>query len=406
MRQRLALLVLLFAAVLAAEAAPQRGARPAPDLPPVSMTCPMHPDVVDSTPGNCPICRMKLVPVRLETIWACPVHAQIAETSSGKCPIDHRDLVQMTVALTWTCPEQPEVEHLERGTCAGGKPMAPKRTLRPHGNHNPQHGGQFFMAPDNFHHVEGAYPRARVFRLYLYDDYARPLPGARIKPIKARVVTNERFDPATRTTTELSKFTLVPRTGYLEARVDTASMPAQMTAKVQFRSDAPEYRFDFTFPAFTKQPAAPCGAGLKPCATGTRVAVSPAPPTPTTMPEPPSPQPAVDPGAAPTSIPETVPEIVVQLKTRHQEIGELVQRGAFGALWVPAFQARDLSIALETHLGELPAAAREAAQPAITRLVRTAWLLDAFGDVGNRQQIVEAYAIFGAAVDEVVSAFK
>jgi hypothetical protein len=38
--------------------------------------------------------------------------------------------------------------------------------------------------------------------------------------------------------------------------------------------------------------------------------------------------------------------------------------------------------------------------------VRTAWLLDAFGDVGNRQQIVDAYVIFGAAVDEVISAFK
>ena len=60
--------------------------------------------------------------------------------------------------------------------CPDGTPMIAKRTLRPHGNHNPQHGGQFFMAPDNFHHLEGAYPRAGVFRLYLYDDYARPLP--------------------------------------------------------------------------------------------------------------------------------------------------------------------------------------------------------------------------------------
>jgi len=108
----------------------------------------------------------------------------------------------------------------------------------------------------------------------------------------------------------------------------------------------------------------------------------------------------------PMPIPDSVPEIVAQLKMRHQEIGGLVERGAFGAVWVPAFQARDLSIALEARLGELPEAAREAGEPAIKRLVRTAWLLDAFGDVGNRQQIVDAYAIFGAAVDEVISAFK
>jgi hypothetical protein len=116
--------------------------------------------------------------------------------------------------------------------------------------------------------------------------------------------------------------------------------------------------------------------------------------------------PAVDPSLVPVPIPDSVPEILAQLKADHQEIGELVQRGAFGAVWVPAFHARDLSIALEGRLGALPEAAREAAEPAIKRLVRTAWLLDAFGDVGNRQQIVDAYAIFGAAVDEVVSAFK
>jgi hypothetical protein len=38
--------------------------------------------------------------------------------------------------------------------------------------------------------------------------------------------------------------------------------------------------------------------------------------------------------------------------------------------------------------------------------VRTAWLLDAYGDLGNRQQITDAYEIFKAAVSDVVSAFE
>jgi hypothetical protein len=97
--------------------------------------------------------------------------------------------------------------------------------------------------------------------------------------------------------------------------------------------------------------------------------------------------------------------MLAELKARGEQVGELVQRGAFGAVWVPAFQARDLGIALEAHLGDLPAAARDAAEPAIQRLVRTAWLLDAFGDIGNRQQIVEAYAVFASAITDITQAF-
>ena len=99
--------------------AAQRGAAPSTNVPPVSMTCPMHPDVVESSPGDCPICKMKLVPVRLETVWTCPVHLQVAEANAGKCPIDHRDLIQMTVALTWTCAGHPEIDHVDRGAVSG-----------------------------------------------------------------------------------------------------------------------------------------------------------------------------------------------------------------------------------------------------------------------------------------------
>lgn len=51
----------------------------------------------------------------------------------------------------------------------------------PHQNHKPQHGGQFFMAEDNIHHLEGVLIAPGTFRLYLYDAYTVALPPAGVK---------------------------------------------------------------------------------------------------------------------------------------------------------------------------------------------------------------------------------
>jgi len=361
-----------------------------------------------------------------EAVWSCPLHAVVSEKAAGKCPICRRDLVPVTATVTWTCADHPEIDRPAPGKCPDGSAMEKRYVQSTHANHNPQHGGLFFMAPDMWHHLEGAYSQDEMLRVYLYNDYTKPLPPELARQVAGRVVLKETFDPATRTTKEIAAFPLVRAgRGYLEARVDTASLPAQLTAKVRFKDDAPEYRFDFTFSELSKKPAPPpsvaapdqsagrsrtAAPGARsdrtPASAATRPAAAAAPPAATSDAAPPAS--AAGPPADPPAvvIPDSVPEILAQLKTRHREIGELVERGAFGAVWVPAFQARYLSIALEARLNELPAAAREAGEPAIKRLVRTAWLLDAFGDVGNRQQIVDAYAVFGAAVDEVVAAFK
>jgi len=379
----------------------------APALPALSYTCIHHPDVLETKPGTCPICKLALVPVRLDGAWMCPVHSAVIESTTGKCRLCGRALIPVTVSLTWTCRDD-QVEHLEPGNCADGSPRIGKRALRPHGNHNPQHGGQFFMAPDNWHHLEGALPAQRVFRLYLYDDYGRPLAADKIRDVQARVVTKEDFDPATRKTTDVVAFPLktVRNRSYLEARVDTSTLPAEMTAKVRFGGDQPEYRFDFTFEKLTKEPLVPVAGPSRAKSTATQpstaVTATPAatapPSTATTG--------GSDPALTPLPIPTTMDGIVAQLKMRQRQVGDLVSRGDFTAIWVPAFQAKDLAIALEPHLAHLAAGKRDVAEPAINNVVRTAWLLDAAGDVGNRQQIEVVFASFTSAVEKLVTAFE
>jgi hypothetical protein len=217
-------------------------------------------------------------------------------------------------------------------------------------------------------------------------------------------VTKETFDPATRKTTELSSFPLrVSRNrGYLEARVDTATFPAEMTAKVRFGSDSDEHRFDFTFEAFTKEPAAPTSLPR----VNTQTPSAPPAPLPSPPVEVPPPPAIAETSLGPQPIPSSMAEILGELRSRESEVRDLIARGDFAAVWVPAFRAKDLAIALEPHLAHLAGDKRDAGEPALSRVVRGAWLLDAAGDVGNRQQVEAAYATFTAGVAEVIAAFQ
>jgi P-type Cu+ transporter len=70
-------------------------------------TCPMHPEVRQHGPGNCPICGMTLVPADAPpdparpvaggfdkvpqgwrgTVYTCPMHPEVRQTEPGSCPI-------------------------------------------------------------------------------------------------------------------------------------------------------------------------------------------------------------------------------------------------------------------------------------------------------------------------------
>src|SRR5688500_17856666 len=231
----------------------------AAQLPALSWTCPMHPDVLEAKKGACHICGMDLEPVRLVLVYTCPVHAVIEQSKPGKCRICARDLVQKTAALTFTCAGKRDTSQIEPGKCPDGSAMIPRYTARAHGDHNPKHGGIFLMAPDNWHHLEGTYPAAGRFRVYVYDDFSKPLSVARARKVRGRVVTKEAFDPKTGKTRELASTPLVlARNGaFFEARIEPLALPAKMTAKVSFTSEDKESRFDFTFPTYSSTSALP-----------------------------------------------------------------------------------------------------------------------------------------------------
>ena len=62
-------------------------------------TCPMHPDVAQGHPGNCPECGMHLVP-KEEALtedmaeFTCPMHPEVIQDHPGNCPECGMTLVQ------------------------------------------------------------------------------------------------------------------------------------------------------------------------------------------------------------------------------------------------------------------------------------------------------------------------
>src|SRR5712692_8356329 len=207
---------------------------PPKPLPPLSWTCPMHAEVVDDTSGACPICKMALVPVRLELVWSCQLHLDLTRQQPGTCPTCGRQLVKIIKALSFTCPAHPKVNEVNPGRCPiDRRTLVAKYSLRPHGDHNPKHGGNFIMAPNNWH-VEATHPAPSRFRLYVYDEYSRPFVP---KGFTSRIVTGETSIP----------FKPAAGGAFLEARMPQAALPAAIVVKARFEDRQPEYRFDFQF---------------------------------------------------------------------------------------------------------------------------------------------------------------
>ncbi len=411
-------------------------------LPPLSYVCTMpgDEDVLEDHPGNCPKCKMTLVPVRLDAKYWCPVHQALeVHDGPGTCRRDGRDLVQVTLALSWSCADAADTKLMEPGKCADGSARKIGYELRAHGDHNPRHGGQFFMAADAWHHVEGTYPQNGLFKAFFYDNFTKPF-AVRGKGITGVLAVRDAKDK------EIATVPLtIGRDGTtMDAKLPPAAtaLPLRVTLKMKFSAKTPEQPFDFQFnelskdttvgatvgPTSTPRPTA-APAAPKPAATPAVAAA--APPAPTQAPpaaadnnnaapqfQPPAGQPDLYAGEiAPMPpalaavlneevLPKDITALVAELMNRAGQIDKLMKEGNLAEVWLPAMGTKTVALVLEQHSSTLPAAKRAQAISATRRVVTSAWEIDGYGDLGNRTKIVEAYNRMATAVADLKAAYE
>jgi hypothetical protein len=113
-----------------------------------------------------------------------------------------------------------------------------------HMDHNPKHGGTFFMALNQRHHLEGVLLPAARFRVYLYDSHTRPVDPVELRRAKGIVQWGEAEDAP------LVPLTVAGNGQYLEAVWEgDLRLPIVLTLRLSLPGGSPDTNPElFTFP--------------------------------------------------------------------------------------------------------------------------------------------------------------
>ena len=312
--------------------------------------CPMHRDHQAHGEGNCPLCGMALVRRTLVTRYVCLAQEDgVVEEEPGICPDTGDPLVPATREVVWFCPSDPDRDL--RGTrCLRrrrppGDDDAGLRTRRPQpaSRRSPVHGAGRSAPPGRRLWKTG--PSASI------STTPSPARSSR-EPFGARVVpADERGAPLG------EPVALSTAPGALETPVEAAAGErAAFTAFVQFPDRDDEDRFDFIFLSDEEKAALTAETA------------------PTELPE--------------LRVPDTPQAILDAIRARDRRVQALIDQGRWADLFIPAHWRRRI---LALAYGE---AASDRPWVALKRIVRGAWLLDLYGDQGDRVRVGEAYEIF------------
>src|SRR5262249_54994569 len=220
-----------------------------------------------------------------------------------------------------------------------------------------------------------------------------------------------------------------------------ATTPMKAAATIQYDPKAKAQRFDFVFDKLTVDPgpakpapatttgaaapaARPAAPGAKPAAPAT-ASKAPATPKPAASAATTAPTAAADassqeplildtplqipPALADaldeTRLPSGTPELLAELSKRAGDVEQLVNEGNLSQVWLPATATKTVALVLEAHANSLPERQRVAVSDSVKRVVTSAWELDAYGDLGDRKKITEAYQRLATAVGDLKEAY-
>jgi hypothetical protein len=409
------------------------------ELPPLSYVCPTRGEEneISDKPGACTSSPAKLVPVRLTIAYECLKGPAFIQATPGVCRYDKSDLAPITASMFWTCgSDNTESRYLEPGKCADGSTRREHFEKRPHGDHNPRHGGPYVaMSADLMHHSEGTLVAPGVFRAYFYDEYTRPMPvagyTARIVPTDSNA--REVGSPIA-LTADRSRGINVMEAHVPNAPTPTSTAPLHFKLHVSVTRDAKDWTSDWDFTHYSTEPGIPPAPGTMTASASAPTAPAGASPSPAAAPAPsaaaaPPAGSAASPAASANAaggstamgggaelssagpppqepLPATTAGLLAEMQTHITSIDALLNDGNLGGLWLDALRTKDLAIALnQKHASDLPEAERPKLASAVKDLTESAWQIDAAGDLGQRERIDQLHQVFAGAASEIESLY-